>query len=177
MSRKDISINLPETASATEKITVRAQDFENNAPIPDKYSAYYDGTSPALEWSGVPSEAKSVVLMLEDPDAPTSEPFVHWLIINFLPTETSLPENVPNGEKISQFATAQQGANDAGGQGYYGMRPPPGDPPHHYHFQIFALDMTIDLLADFSRTELLDAMNKHVLAKGETVGTYERKAE
>jgi Raf kinase inhibitor-like YbhB/YbcL family protein len=91
-----------------------------------------------------------------------------------LPTETSLPENVPNGENIANFASAQQGANDAGGQGYYGMLPPPGDAPHHYHFQIFALDITIDLLADFSRTELLDAMSKHVLAKGETVGTYQR---
>lgn len=123
MSRKDISINLPETASANQKITVRARDFENNQPVPDKYSAYYDGTSLALEWSGIPAEAKSVVLMLEDPDAPTSEPFVHWLIINLSPSETSLPENVPNGESISQFATAQQGANDAGGQGYYGMLP------------------------------------------------------
>jgi Raf kinase inhibitor-like YbhB/YbcL family protein len=68
-----------------------------------------------------------------------------------------------------------QGANFTGKVGYYGPHPPAGDPPHHYHFQIFALDTVLQLPANFNRHALINAMKGHVLAKGDLVGVYQRK--
>ena len=166
-------------ANAPASITLESSTFTNGNPIPDRNSAYYDDVSPALSWSNVPANAKSLVLIVEDPDAPRDLPFLHWTIINLPVTATDLPENQPKTENLgAEFASAQQGANGYGTTGYLGPKPPAGHGTHHYFFQLFALDIEkIDLLADYSLTELLAEISGHVVAKGELVGTYERAAE
>lgn len=173
MSRDDISMNLSETASAKSTITVQSSSFANMGMIPDKFSDYFKGGSPALSWSGVPQNAKSVVLMMEDPDA-NLKPTTHWIMANIAPNQTSLPENIMNTEMMNG---AMQGANVTGKIGYFGPKPPRGDAPHNYHFQIFALDTKLNLPSGYNRQALLDAMKGHVIAKGETIGQYQRQPD
>jgi Raf kinase inhibitor-like YbhB/YbcL family protein len=169
-----ISFNLPETQAAAS-ITVNSKAFKPNSPIPDEHSDYGQKRSPQLSWSGVPEAAKSLVLMVEDPDALSPKPFVHWLVINIPPTVNSLPASLPNSEMLAAILGAMQGATNTSAIGYYGPHPPAGEPPHHYHFQVFALDTMLQLPSGFNRQALLDAIKGHVLAKGELVGTYQRK--
>ncbi len=173
MAREDISMNLPETAKAKATIQVSSPAFQNMQPLADKYSSYFDDISPAISWSNVPANAKSIVVMVEDPDA-SLKPVTHWLIANIAPTETGLPENVMKTEMMN---SAMQGANQNGKIGYYGPMPPPADQPHKYHFQIFALDTMLKLPSGYNRQSLLDAIKNHVIAKGEIVGTYQRKPD
>ena len=173
MSRDDISMNLPETANAPKTIQVKSSAFANNGMIPDKYTDYFDKISPQISWSNVPKNAKSVVLMLEDPDA-SLKPVTHWIMANIPVNVTSFAENAPKTEIING---AMQGSNTTGKIGYYGPHPPPQDKPHAYHFQVFALDTMLKLPSGFNRQALLDAMKNHVIAKGETVGMYQRKPD
>ena len=173
MSREDISMKLAETQSASATIQVKSSAFANMGMIPDKYSAYFEGVSPEISWSNVPKNAKSLVLMTEDPDA-NLKPVTHWLVANISPDVTGFPENVMKTEK---YGDALQGANQNGKIGYYGPMPPPADKPHGYHFQIFALDTKLNLPSGFNRQALLDAIKGHVIAKGELVGMYQRKPD
>lgn len=170
-----ITSMLPETQSAPGGITVRSEAFGQDQPIPDRHSAYGQDASPALAWSGVPQGAKSLVLMMEDPDAASPKPFVHWLVANIPPTVTVLPAGLAKTDSLAQASGAMQGANHTSTLGYYGPKPPAGDPAHHYHFQIFALDRVLELPAGFNRQALLERMKGHILAKGELVGTYQRQ--
>lgn len=173
MSREDISMNLAETKNAPATIQVKSAAFSNMGMMADKYSAYFQDVSPEISWSGVPTNAKSLVLMMEDPDA-TLKPVTHWIAANIAPTVTGLPENMMKTEMANGI---KQGANHNGKIGYYGPMPPPADKPHGYHFQIFALDKMLDLPSGFNRQALLDAMRGHVIAKGEIVGMYQRKPD
>lgn len=173
MAREDISLKLPETANAPATIQIKSAAFSNMGMIPDQHTAYFQDASPEISWSGVPSNAKSLVLMMEDPDA-NLKPITHWLAANIAPTVTGLPENVSKTEMTNGM---MQGANHTGKIGYYGPMPPPADKPHGYHFQIFALDTKLNLPSGFNRQALLDAMKGHVIAKGETVGMYQRKPD
>jgi Raf kinase inhibitor-like YbhB/YbcL family protein len=111
---------------------------------------------------------------MEDPDASRDPPFVHWVLYNLPPDLMSLREGVPAQPRLELPQGALQGVNDRGSLGYFGMRPPKGDPGHHYHVQVFALDAMLELPHGASRAQLLDAMQGHVLAQGEVVGTYKR---
>ena len=173
MSREDVSMNLPETANAPKTIQVKSAAFADNSMIPDKYTDYFDKISPQISWSNVPKNAKSVVLMVEDPDA-SLKPVTHWIAANIPVNVTSFAENAP---KTEMFNGAMQGGNTTGKIGYYGPHPPPADKPHAYHFQVFALDTMLKLPSGFNRQALLDAMKNHVVAKGETVGMYQRKPD
>jgi Raf kinase inhibitor-like YbhB/YbcL family protein len=113
-------------------------------------------------------------VMMEDPDVGHDPPFVHWTIYDLPPDVTELREGVPGQPRLLLPDGALQGRNDRGSIGYFGMRPPKGDPAHHYHVQVFALDTKLGLPHGASRTQLLDAMSGHVLGKGELVGTYKR---
>lgn len=149
---------------------VSSPAFAANGIIPERNTDYGDGVSPALTLPSVPG-AKSLVLMMEDPDAMAPRPFVHWLIA--LPASAkALPEGVSKVERPADVPGAVQGSNSTGTLGYYGSHPPVGDPPHHYHFQVFALDTALTLPPGFTRTAALRAMQGHILARGETVGQY-----
>lgn len=146
--------------------------FGANGTLPEKNSDYAEGVSPALALAAAP-DAKSLILMMEDPDAQAPKPFVHWLIS--LPAgTTALPENVAKTARPAEIAGAVQGSNSTGTLGYYGPRPPVGDPPHHYHFQVFALDTALSLSPGFTRTAALRAMNGHVLSRGEAVSLFSK---
>jgi Raf kinase inhibitor-like YbhB/YbcL family protein len=112
--------------------------------------------------------------MMEDPQARSPLPFVHWIAV--LPAELRvLPEGIPPLERSPHVPRAQQGSNSRSEIGYFGPRPPPGDEPHPYHFQVFALDRTLSLPSGFNRHALLQAMQGHVLAKGDLIGTFARQ--
>jgi hypothetical protein len=136
-----------------------------------RHTAYGDNLSPPLRWTPVEG-AGAYALILEDPDAPMEKPFVHWLIWNIPGSIASLPEGLPNNDRLVTPQGAVQGKNDNGSFGYFGPRPPPGTGLHHYHFQIFALDGPLTLKSDAGIRALVDAMKGRVLADGELVGTY-----
>lgn len=148
-------------------ITVSSSAFTEGGAIPQPQSEYYDGVAPALNWTPVEGAATYVVIM-EDPDAAAPKPFVHWLAWNI--TETGTPEGLHEDIKLPNGVV--QGATSRGSVGYFGPRPPVGDAPHHYNFQVFALDRPLDILPGSDRDTLLAAMRGHVIGEGRLVGTY-----
>lgn len=152
------------------KLSVRSPAFAGGASMPAKYSEYADGVSPPLSWSAVEG-AKSYVVIAEDPDAP-QKPFVHWLAWNIPSSVTALPEGLQEQPRLTEPEGVLQGRNTRGSFGYYGPRPPVGDPAHRYHFQVFALDTTLTLPFGADRDQLLQAIQGHILAKGEVMGRY-----
>jgi Raf kinase inhibitor-like YbhB/YbcL family protein len=156
---------------AQQRLKVGGVDIEGR--IPRRFSEYYDGKSPRIWWSGV-SGAKSYAIIMEDPDAKPITPFVHWLAWNIPARWMHLPEGLQEQERLTDPPGVLQGLNSRGSNGYYGPRPPVGDPPHHYHFQVFALDTMLDVPPTAERDQLLAAMSGHVLAAGEIVGIYQQ---
>lgn len=154
-------------------IAVTSSALQAGGAIDVKYSDYGKGISPPLQWSSLPKGTQSVVLMMEDPDAISPLPFVHWTMINLAPSLRALPENVQKSFAPLRGQAARQGTNSKSERGYFGPRPPAGDPPHHYHFQVFALDTKLDLPDGFNRHALLEAMRGHVLAEGELIGLFQ----
>ncbi len=149
--------------------------FLNGEPIPQKYSQDGENISPPLSWSDVPAEAKELVLICEDPDAPMIQPFVHWMMFGLSPSTTSLPEHVPTEETVRAGGyRAMQSMNSAKSIGYVGPKPPAGHGPHHYHFQLFALNAPSFLAGRPDRDTLAKALDGKVIAMGELIGTYER---
>jgi Raf kinase inhibitor-like YbhB/YbcL family protein len=161
---------------APRRIEVHSDAFADHAAIPVKYSAEGSNVSPPLRWSGVPGEAKELVLVCEDPDAPMPPPFVHWVVRGLKPEQSELPEGVARTKQPEDLAGAVQGQNSRKEIGYMGPMPPKGHGQHHYHFELFALDrpLQLDVETPPDRDALMKAMQGHVLAYGEVVGVYER---
>ena len=131
------------------------------------FSANGDNLSPALSWTLIP-EAESFALVVEDPDAPRDEPFVHWLVWDIPGTAQGLDrDEVPEG--------AIEGRNDTGTYGWFGPRPPVGHGVHRYHFQIFALSKRLGMGPETPLKELLNALKGCTLASGEVVGLFETR--
>jgi len=158
-------------ARGKRRLAVRSPSISGG--IPAKHSEYADGVSPEISWNSL-TEAKSYALILEDPDAKSVRPFVHWVAWNIPGSVTTLPEGLQEEPRLTEPEGVLQGKTSRGSVGYFGPRPPPGDPPHHYHFQVFALDTELDVPAGAERDEVLDAMSGHVLATGELIGTFQR---
>jgi Raf kinase inhibitor-like YbhB/YbcL family protein len=111
---------------------------------------------------------------MEDPDAKPITPFVHWVAWNIPSSLSHLREGLQEQPRLTEPEGILQGRTSRGTVGYYGPRPPVGDPPHHYHFQVFALDTMLDVPPGSSRDDVLAAMAGHVLAAGELVGEYQQ---
>ena len=156
-------------------LTITSTAFKAGSAIPKKYTGEGADVSPPLAWSGVPKEAKELALICDDPDAPTAEPWVHWVIYNIPPETAGLPEGVPTKETLADPKDAKQGLTDFKKVGYGGPMPPRSHGPHHYHFKLYALDAPLNLSPKQTKKQVLDAMKVHILAQGELVGTYERK--
>lgn len=163
---KDGNEQITEAENGSERITqgikVSSRAFEHNASIPKKYTCDGENLNPSLEFSDVPEEAKSLVLILEDPDAPGGT-FTHWLVWGLDPASGIEEDRV----------TGKEGMNDFGKPGYGGPCPPPGT-PHRYFFRVYALDTELVLEAGASRAELEAAMTGHVLSEGKLMGRYGR---
>src|SRR3989440_10134293 len=147
------------------KMKITSSAFQEGGTIPEKFSKNGQNVSPELRIEGVPAEAKSLALIVDDPDAPVGL-FTHWLVWNIDPKTTEIAEStVPKG--------AMQGTNDFPGSGYDGPQPPSGT--HRYYFKIFALDRTLDLKSGAKRKEVDAAMKGHVIAQGQLMGKYSKK--
>ncbi len=153
----------PAEPEVKEKMELTSSAFKNGGAIPEKYSAYGENVSPALSWSGAPEGTKSFALIMDDPDAPRPEPFVHWVLFN-------IPSSVQAIAEGKQPVGAVQGHNGRDATGYFGPRPPSGN--HRYHFKLYALDSILDLKEGATKPDLLKAIEGHTLAKGELIGTY-----
>jgi Raf kinase inhibitor-like YbhB/YbcL family protein len=158
---------------STGSMTVSSVSFTPGSAVPLKHSEYADGISPHLQWTAVPN-AKSYAIVMEDPDAKPITPFVHWVAWNIPASTSMLPEGLQEQPRLTDPDGMLQGRTSRGSPGYYGPRPPVGDPPHHYHFQVFALDSTLEVQPGADRDTLLAAMKGHVLAKGELVGEFQQ---
>lgn len=174
MPASKIAIDLIDAKSG-DAIAVTAA-FEKDGPIPLEYVADGDNASPAIEWNGAPEGTKSFVLICDDPDADKPKPYTHWIAYDLPASTTKLREGIPGTAILQEPKNMKQGANSRGSLGYTGPNPPVGDPAHHYHFQVFALDVeTLGLEPGAKRDAVLQAMEGHVLAEGQIVGTFERK--
>ena len=150
---------------AGSSISVTSSAFQSGGEIPAKFTCNGTNVSPELKINGVPSEAKSLVLIVDDPDAPRGL-FTHWIAWNIDPKTTDIAEN-------SALSGAVQGTNDFGKTKYGGPCPPSGT--HRYFFKVFALDAKLELKPSARRAELDAAMKGHVLAQGELMGRYSHK--
>ena len=148
---------------------IKSSAFENQQEIPVAYTCDGENISPPLEISDVPENAASLVLMVDDPDAPPQfKNFTHWIVWNISPDTTEILENdVPQ--------EAEEGLNDNGELGYTGPCPPSGE--HHYRFRLFAIDRTLTLTDEAKRGDLEDQLKDGVLEVAELVGSYKRGDE
>ena len=149
-------------AAGGAKMKITSSAFQEGGDLPSKFSRDGGNVNPPLRIEGTPENAKSLVLIVDDPDAPVGL-FTHWLVWNIDPKTTEIPEkSLPKG--------AVQGTNDYPNLGYGGPQPPSGT--HRYYFKIFALDQTLDLPSGAKRQELDKAMNGHIIAQGQSMGRY-----
>jgi Raf kinase inhibitor-like YbhB/YbcL family protein len=154
-------------------ITVNSSAFDAGAPIPKKYAFTGEGdnVSPQLSWTGAPAGVKTFALTVDDPDAPSPlrprpNPWVHWVLWNIPGDKTSLDDGESGG--------GVSGTSDFGQTGWGGPMPPPGSGTHRYFFKVYALDTSLNLPSSATKTDLLAAMEGHILAEGSMHGTYQR---
>jgi Raf kinase inhibitor-like YbhB/YbcL family protein len=158
-------------------ISLGSSAFAEGEAIPKEFTGDGRDVSPPLRWEGVPAGTKELALICDDPDAPTPEPWVHWVIYKMAADVGELPQGMPSGSRLESPLKALQGRNSwSTGRtiGYRGPAPPPGHGVHHYHFRLYALDCELDVHPGIDKNTLLAAMDGHVLAQGELVGTYQR---
>jgi Raf kinase inhibitor-like YbhB/YbcL family protein len=157
-------------------LTLTTTAFADGAEIPAKFTqSDPKPISPRLQWTNVPDNTVSFVLLMHDPDtAPQRkvEDILHWMAIDIPGTARELPESVPAGAKLPDGTV--QLKNRAGAAGYLGPGAPAAGPHHHYTFELFALDTKLDLGPDATRPDVLKAMDGHILGKGVLVGRFHR---
>ena len=167
----------PQTpAQGDSKMEIKSPAFSSGQNIPRRYTGQGDDVSPALNWSALPDGTKELALICDDPDAPSPQPWVHWVIYKIPAAGGGLREALPRLAQLTQPAGALQGKNSwpSDNIGYRGPMPPPGHGLHHYHFKLYALDAALDLKPGMDKVALLKAMQGHILAQAELIGTYQR---
>lgn len=162
-----LSSEVQEEMEAVETISVSSPAFEDGERIPDVYTCSGENSSPALSWSGAPGSTASLVLIMDDPDAPSGT-FVHWVLFNLDPSLTELPQGI-----LARVGSGTAGTNSARKLGYTGPCPPPGK-PHRYFFKLYALDTPLDLPEGATKADVEQAMQGHILAHGQFMGTFSR---
>ncbi len=155
----------------TAHLSLTSSAFAHNESIPTYYTCDGEDVSPPLAWSGIPAGALSLTLIVDDPDAPDPQApkmtWVHWVLYNIPPTALGLPENalrLPEGTR--------EGLNDWQRTGYGGPCPPVGR--HRYFHKLYALDVVLPDIGEASKAEVEEAMQEHILAQTELIGTYQR---
>lgn len=152
-------------------LTLNSTAFSNGASIPKQYTCQGNDISPPLSWSGVPAGTKSLILIVDDPDAPDpaapQRTWVHWVLYNLPPNTAGLAEAVK-----SLPAGTMEGLNDWKRVGYGGPCPPIGR--HRYFHKLYALDSVLPNLNRPTKADLEKAMKGHVLEQAELIGTYQK---
>lgn len=152
------------------QLQVSSKSFPADADIPKKYTCDGQNISPELAWENLPEDTRSVTVLLQDPDAPGGT-FTHWVMYDLPVGMQTVAEGVPPAGEIP--GGGLQGLNDFGKVGYGGPCPPPGH-AHRYIFRVFALDQTLALPSQASKSSVQQAMHGHVLAEGELTGKFHR---
>jgi len=155
-------------------LTVTSSVFKEGQPVPTRYTGDGADVSPPLQWSGAPEKTLEYALVCEDPDAPISEPWVHWLVYGIPASVTSFPEGKPKRSLPPEPAGMKEGMNSFHKTDYGGPAPPRGHGTHHYYFRLYALDKKLGLPPGVSKRDLFKAMEGHVIAQGHLMGTYSR---
>ena len=154
-------------------LRISSPAFAPGGSIPRKHTCDDRDISPALEWSDVPASAKSLALIVDDPDAPDpaapKRVYVHWVLYDIPPGTKGLPESV---ERKALPKGTREGTNDWGRTGYGGPCPPIGR--HRYFFKLYALDAVLGDLGKATKADVEKAMKGHILANAEVMGTYQR---
>jgi Raf kinase inhibitor-like YbhB/YbcL family protein len=171
----EIPTEVPTTTEASVEVTEEAvMPFEISSPafgngdvIPVKFSCDGDDVSPALTWTEPPAGTQSFALIMDDPDAPIGT-WVHWVVYNIPAATRELEENMPTTSELSNGI--RQGYTSAKSTGYHGPCPPSGT--HRYFFKLYALETTLSLSEKADKKELLAAMEGHILASVELMGTF-----
>jgi Raf kinase inhibitor-like YbhB/YbcL family protein len=166
-NERNASTESPDTGKGDENVDVQhikvfSSAFEPNRTIPRKYTCDGENINPPLEFEGIPEEAESLVLIVDDPDAPM-KPFTHWIVWNIEPIAKIEEDSIPGVEGINDFRKI----------GYGGPCPPSG--AHRYFFRVYALNRQLELKAGAGRKELESEMIGHFIAEGELMGKYSKK--
>lgn len=168
-----ILFNRIDLRNGTARIEVSSLAFADHAPIPPRFTADSDASSPPLQWRGVPDDATALVLIVEDADSPTPEPLVHAIAVDLDPKSNSLEE----GALLQDEADGGQvnlGRNSFLRQAWSPPDPPPGHGVHRYAFQLFALTDGEAFSKAPGRDEIEEALRTRAIASGSLIGTYER---
>jgi Raf kinase inhibitor-like YbhB/YbcL family protein len=160
-------------AEETMALTLKSSAFDNGGEIPSRYTCEGEDVSPPLVWTGVPVTARSLVLIIDDPDAPDPRApkmiWVHWVLYNIPPDATGLPEGIAP-EKLSPGI--MEGLNNWNRTGYGGPCPPIGR--HRYFHKLYALDKVLDDMNTPTKAEVEAAMKGHIISQAEFIGTYQK---
>ena len=165
--------SLIDLRNGTAALQVSSLAFTDHAPIPARYTADGEGVSPPLAWSGVPAEATSVALIVEDADAPTPHPLVHAIVVDLPAAQAALPEGAIDSPDHAGTAL-ETGRNSFLQTAWLPPDPPPGHGVHRYLFQVYALGPGASFSSTPGRDELQQVLRDHALASGCLIGTYER---
>lgn len=152
-------------------LSLSSDAFDDGGSIPEQYTCDGADVSPPLSFDGVPDGTETFALVVDDPDAPRDEPFVHWLLWNLPGDRREIPTDVPAEEDALD---ARQGTNSFGDIGYGGPCPPEGDDAHTYRFRLYALDASLDVEAGAERDALESAIEGNVVGEALLEGEYER---
>jgi len=156
-------------------LTLKSTSFNQGEAIPVKYTCEGQGISPPLIWQGVPESARSLVLIVDDPDAPNPQApkmtWVHWVLYNIPVDAHALTEDVSS---LALPPGTEQGLNDWNKFGYGGACPPIGR--HRYFHKLYALDTVLNSMYEPTKAQIEVAMKGHVIAVAELVGTYEKSS-
>jgi Raf kinase inhibitor-like YbhB/YbcL family protein len=158
------------------EIKLTSTAFAQGERIPKEYTGQGQDSSPPLVWSDLPEGTKELALICDDPDAPTAEPWVHWVIYKIPADVQGLPAGVPKDSRLKQPPGVLQGKNSwSSGQVvvYRGPMPPPGA-EHRYFFTLYALNVRLVAEPGLTKAALLQDMGDHVIGRGQLMGTYER---
>lgn len=164
------SASLLAEAAQPAVLSVSSDSFRQGDRIPVKYTHDGEDLAPALKWTAPPAGTRSIAVCCFDPDAPGGT-WWHWILVNLPPNTTSLPEGTLRSARLAGGAV--QGFSDFGRTGYGGPNPP-GGKLHHYYFRVYALDCQIDAGQHLDKNSFSEKLKGHVLAGGETMGTYSR---
>ena len=159
-------------SAAVQPLGVTVPAAPPGTPLPDVYTAFGKNVSPAVQWDGAPPGVRSYVVVMEDTDTTSGAPTLHWVAYNIPGDAKGLNKDVHTRGAPKAPLGMMQGINYAGGVGYIGPHPADGDPPHHYHFEVFALDRVLNLKPKISLDTLIEAMNERVMAEGEAIATF-----